>query len=100
MKNYINKYDLFIFDLNNAIVNVEEYHYKAWVKTLQEKNIENYFTFEYFCEIFYSNNSESIKSFLNKLELYDYESIMIKKNKNYLMILKENKTNIKLINVF
>ena len=60
MKNYINKYDLFIFNLNNAIVNVEEYHYKAWVKTLQEKLlersnnnfIENYFTFEYFCEIF------------------------------------------------
>ena len=100
MKNYINKYDLFIFDLNNAIVNVEEYHYKAWVKTLQEKNIENYFTFEYFCEIFHSNNSDSINSFLNKLELYDYESIIKTKNKNYLMILKENKANIKLINGF
>ena len=30
-----NKYDLFIFDLNNTIVNVENYHYKAWLLTLQ-----------------------------------------------------------------
>jgi transketolase len=101
MKYYINKYDLFIFDLNNAIVNVEEYHYKAWINTLKELVGSHFtFSFNYFCEKFHPKDSESIKLYLEKLNLYDYETIMKTKNEKYLEILEENKNNIKLIDGF
>ena len=36
MNNIINKYDLFIFDLDNTIINTEQFHYRAWLKTIRD----------------------------------------------------------------
>ena len=89
----INKYNLFIFDLNNAIIDIEKYHYQAWLETLKID-----FSFEYFCDKFHPKDFDSIKNFLsNKLNLNNYEELMIEKNKNYLNILNSNINNIKLI---
>ena len=97
---FINKFDIFIFDLNNTIVNVENYHYKAWLITLQNiLGSEFIFSFDYFCDHFHPKDPESIKNFLsNKLNLWNYDEIMQQKNINYLNILKTNP--IKLINGF
>jgi transketolase len=97
-----NKYDLFIFDLNNTIVNVENYHYKAWLLTLQNiLGSELIFSFDYFCDHFHPKDSESIKNYLfNKFNLCNYEEIMEKKNNIYLNLLKNDKNNIKLIDGF
>ena len=84
-----NKYDLFIFDLNNTIVNVENYHYKAWLLTLQNiLGSELIFSFDYFCDHFHPKDSESIKNYLfNKFNLCNYEEIMEKKNNIYFNII-------------
>ena len=34
--NIFKTYDLFIFDLDDTLVKTEEYHYDAWLKTLQQ----------------------------------------------------------------
>ena len=80
----INKYDLFIFDLNNTIVQVEDYHYKAWLKTLQDiLGLQLTFSFDFFCEHFHPKDSKSIKNYLStKLNLHDYDGIMKQKNTN------------------
>lgn len=89
----INEYDIYIFDLNNCIVDIEKYHYQAWLKTL---NLE--FSFEYFCDKFHPKDFNSIKNFLyDQLNIYNYDEIMIDKNKNYMNILKNNISKIKLI---
>jgi beta-phosphoglucomutase-like phosphatase (HAD superfamily) len=35
MNNIIKEYDLFIFELDNIILETEKYHYDAWIKTLK-----------------------------------------------------------------
>jgi beta-phosphoglucomutase-like phosphatase (HAD superfamily) len=35
MNNIFNKFDLFIFDLDDTLIQTEKYHYKAWLKTLK-----------------------------------------------------------------
>ena len=99
MLDYIIKYDIYIFDLNNAIVNVEEYHYRAWLETLQNILGNEYcISFTYFCEKFHPKDSYSIKNYLTKkLNLENYEEIMLEKNKKYIEILNKESNNIKLI---
>ena len=59
------------------------------------------FSFEYFCNKFHPKDFDSIRYFfLNKLNLDNYDELMIIKNKNYLNILNENINDIKLINGF
>lgn len=102
MLNFIKKYDIFLFDLNNAIVNVEEFHYKAWLETLQNILGSHFiFSYDYFCEKFHPKDSESINNYLTKiLKLDNYKDIMIEKNKRYIDILNKNINNIKLIDGF
>jgi transketolase N-terminal domain/subunit len=92
------QYDLFIFDLNN-IIDIEIYHYKAWIITLQNIFGSQFiFSFEYFCEHFHPKDSESIKNYLfNKFNITNYEEIMKEKNKNYLDLLYKEQDKIKLI---
>jgi transketolase len=99
MLDYIIKYDIYIFDINNAIINVEEYHYRAWLETLQEiLGNEFCISFTYFCEKFHPKDSESIKNYLTeKLKLENYQEIMIEKNKKYINILNKEQDNIRLI---
>jgi len=62
------KYDIFFFELNNAIVDIEKYQYFAWLKTLNMN-----FSFEYFCNKFHPKDFDSIRYFLlNKLNLNNY----------------------------
>lgn len=89
----VNKYDIFIFELNNTIVNIEKYQYLAWLKTL---NIN--FSFEYFCNKFHPKDFDSIRNFLsNTLHLDNYDELMIIKNKNYLNILNDSINELNLI---
>jgi len=92
----INKYDIFIFELNNAIVDIEKYQYLAWKKTL---NLN--FSFDYFCNKFHPKDFDSIRNFLsNTLNLTNYEELMVIKNNNYLEILSQSINEIKLIDGF
>jgi transketolase len=99
MNNIIDNYDLFIFDLDNAVIETEEYHYKAWLLTLQNILGENFIiSFNYFCEKFHSKDSESIKKYLtNNLNIENYDEVISYKNINYLNILSKEKNNLKLI---
>jgi len=36
---YINDYDIFVFDLDDTLVKSEKYHYKAWIKPYMVSNI-------------------------------------------------------------
>jgi transketolase len=99
MKNIINSYDLFIFDLDDTLVATEKYHYKAWMKVLKNKIDVNFsISFEYFCEKFHSKDPESIKKYLiNQLNLENLEELIIEKKNTYLNLLEENKDFLKLI---
>ena len=102
MCDLINKFDLFIFDLNNAIIDLESYHYEAWLLTLQNILGSNFtMSFDYFCEKFHSKDVENSKNYLvNILNLNDYETILINKNKNFINLINSNINNIKLIEGF
>lgn len=99
MKNIFLEYDLFIFDLDNAVIQTEKYHYLAWIKTLQNILGNDFIiSFEYFCEKFHSKDSENINKYLiNQLLIENIDEIIENKNKNYLDIINENKENIKLV---
>ena len=98
----VDKYEIFIFDLNNCIVDVEQYHYQAWLATLRNIYGSNFnFSFDYFCEKFHPKNHDSIENYLTqvlKLENLILKDIMKQKNDIYIKLIKNNK--IELINGF
>lgn len=99
MKNIINIYDLFIFDLDDTLVKTENYHYEAWLHVIR-KNIDINFFFDFYiyCSIFHSNQIDNIKKYLkNELLIEDIENIIKEKNKYYLYLINENKDKLKLI---
>ena len=99
--NIIDKFELFIFDLDDTLVKTEKFHYEAWLLTL--RNIigtDYYIDFNYFCSKFHSMTENSIKSYLiNELNISEknYENIYNLKTSNYLKILEKNKKNLILI---
>jgi len=95
----INKFDLFIFDLDDTIVKTEKLHYNAWIETLRFFYDPNYdIDFNFFCLKFHSIKENSIKSFISEeLKLNNYEEIISYKNKAYLDIINQNINNIELI---
>ena len=95
----INNYDLFIFDLDDTLVNTEYYHYIIWLKTLKSFiNNDFYFDFNFFCFKFHSNNLDGIKNYIiNELNLNMFELIINTKNENFLNFIKNESHNIKLI---
>ena len=99
MNYFINKYDLFIFDLDDTLVKTEIFHYNAWLNILrQELGNKFYVDYDFFISKFHSVKSDSIKSYLtNELRIQNYEEIIQKKNKYYLNIINHDKTNIILI---
>jgi len=101
MNNIIEEYDIFIFDLDNGIINTEPYHYKAWLIALQKILGNNFiFSFEYFCERFHSKDPESINKYLtNNLNLENYNDIINEKNNIYLDLISTEK-NINMIHGF
>jgi len=88
MKDIINDYDLFIFDLDDTLAKTEKYHYQAWLNTLRN-NVDTNFFFDYntFCSIFHSNKEDNIKNYLrNDLHIENIENIRNEKTKNYLRL--------------
>ena len=99
MDNIFNIFDLFIFDLDDTLINTEKYHYKAWIKVLKEELDNNFeIDFNNYCLKFHSINKDSIYNYLkNELKINDYQSCINKKNNYYLDIINKDKENIKMI---
>jgi transketolase len=91
--------DIFLFDLNNTIVNVELYHYESWLSTLKSVLGNNFeIPFDYFCEKFHPKDYKSLENYITlTLKLDNFTDLMIQKNKIYIDTLKKNKDKIKLI---
>ena len=98
MFEYIKNYDVFMFDLNNCIVDVAKYHYQAWLITLKSIIGNNFdMSYDYFCEKFHPKDLKSLEHYLtNTLHLNNLNDLMITKNINYMNIIRNN--NVKLIN--
>jgi len=97
--NIIDKFDLFIFDLDDTIVKTEKYHYDAWLHTLKYFiNEDFYIDYNFFCTKFHSMIENSIKIYLiDELKLLNYDEIIEYKNKYYLDLIIENKDKIEQI---
>ena len=100
MDNIIDNYDLFIFDLDNTIIETEKYHYNAWLETIRNNiNVNFNISFEYFCEKFHSKDPESIQKYLeNQLNLNNYNDLIKEKNKIYFNLINYNNKKLNLIN--
>ena len=98
MERLIEKYDLFIFDLDDTIVKTEKYHYESWLKTLKRfVGSDFYINYEDFCSKFHSMIENSIRTYLvNELKLSNYDDVIKTKNELYFEIIKNN--NISLLN--
>jgi len=99
MYKFIEKYDLFIFDLDDTLVKTEFFHYKSWLYVLKEE-LGNHFhiDFNYYVSKFHSNKSDSIKDYLtNELNIIDYIRLINKKNNIYIDYIRKEEKNFKLI---
>jgi HAD superfamily hydrolase (TIGR01509 family) len=93
----IDKYDLFIFDLDDTIFMTERIHNKAWNITLSHYLKKEYsLDFKEYCNIFHSNKSINfISEYLeNDLKLNNQLEIREYKNNIYFDLIKENNVNL------
>ena len=75
MDGLIEKYDLFIFDLDDTLVKTEKYHYEAWLKTLKEiVGKDFYIDYNFFCSKFHSMIENS---FPTKAEVCDISNAVL-----------------------
>jgi len=97
--NLINNYELFIFDLDDTLINTEKYHYTAWLTVLKEEIDESFnMDFNTFCSKFHSNKENNIKTYLlDELNIINYERIIEKKNRLYLDIITKESEQIKMV---
>jgi len=97
--NIFKKYDLFIFDLDDTLVETEKIHYNAWLKTLQQTidPIFNITTDEFF-SIFHSITPNNIQNYLkNDLQIADINKVIDIKNAIYFDMINDEKTNLCLL---
>jgi HAD superfamily hydrolase (TIGR01509 family) len=95
----IDKYDLFIFDLDDTLIQSEKYHYNAWLITLK-KFINDDFTMSEneFFSIFHCITQNKIPIYLqDKLHLDNYAEVIEYKNKTYFEIINREQNNIQMI---
>jgi beta-phosphoglucomutase-like phosphatase (HAD superfamily) len=99
MIKFIEKYDLFIFDLDDTLVKTEKYHYDSWLFVLKEELGGNfYIDFNKFTSKFHSNKSDCITDYLiNELNISDTTNVINKKNNEYFSLIHREKHNLKLI---
>ena len=97
--NIFKKYDLFIFDLDDTLVKTETFHYKAWLKTLQQ-TIDPTFniTTDAFFSIFHSMTPNNIQNYLkNDLQIADVNAVIHLKNTIYFDMINDQKHDIYLL---
>ena len=95
----IDKYDLFIFDLDDTLIQTEKYHYDAWLITLK-KFINDDFTMSEneFFSIFHCITQNKIPIYLqDTLHLENYAEAIDYKNKTYFEIINREQSNIQMI---
>jgi beta-phosphoglucomutase-like phosphatase (HAD superfamily) len=95
----IDRYDLFIFDLDDTLIKTEIYHYKAWMITLK-KFVNDDFTMSEneFFSIFHCITQNKIPNYLqNTLYLDNYTEAIEYKNKTYFDIINKEQGNIQMI---
>jgi beta-phosphoglucomutase-like phosphatase (HAD superfamily) len=99
MDNIIKEYNLFIFDLDDTIIQTEKLHYKAWLLTLQNTIGDNFFiSSDTFFNIFHSINQNSIQNYLESLfAIENVTEIINLKNKIFIDIINECKNDIKMV---
>jgi len=97
MDNLINDFDLFVFDLDDTLIQTEKYHYDAWCSILKKyKGNHFYIDFSSFCSKFHSNKENSIKNYIeNELNLNYYDKIIKEKHELYMQNINNNKNEIK-----
>jgi HAD superfamily hydrolase (TIGR01509 family) len=98
MCNIVNNYELFIFDLDDTLVETEKYHYESWLHVLKEYIGTNFsMDYTYFIHKFHSVKYDAIKNYLfDELGIKDYDNIINEKNMYFLNLIKTK--HIKLIN--
>jgi beta-phosphoglucomutase-like phosphatase (HAD superfamily) len=89
----INDYELFIFDLDDTLINTEYIHYISWKTIL---NID--FDMNFYISKFHSKEKDSIKNYLiNELNLENLNDLIEQKNQFYINYINSNKNQISMI---
>ncbi len=99
MNDIINTFDLFMFDLDDTLVKTEQYHYAAWLITLNHFIDNDYYISEHdFYKIFHSDTPNNINIYLETLlKLTNVSHIIEYKNNIYYDLIIDNKNNIEMV---
>jgi beta-phosphoglucomutase len=99
MINFIEQYDLFIFDLDDTLIKTEMFHYNSWLLVLKEELGNNfYIDFNYFISKFHSNKTDCIKDYLiTELNIINPTNLINKKNNVYFDLIHKEQHNLNLI---
>ena len=91
----LNDFDLFLFDFDGLLVDTEHLHYQAYKATLQELGLHLPWSLKDYFAIA-QVSSEHLRATLLEtfpsLKAIGWDQIYAEKKKNYLKLLKENKT--------
>ena len=92
MYNFIHDYNLFIFDLDDTLVETEIFHYEAWLHVIKERLGYSFdMSFQYFTSKFHSKQNDSIQSYIvNELNIKEYENVKKDKNMYFIELVKKN----------
>ena len=87
----IDDYDIFIFDFDGTILNTEPYHFKAYLKTFKDINIDFNFDLDFnkYCKMLHNVDKTEFNSLLNKYTI-DYIKLYEQKTQNFLEIIKND----------
>ena len=88
-------FDLFIFDLDDTLIQTEDFHYSAWVNvlsTFKNFSLKGALSRDTFFQIFHSlHNPHDIESYLSSFDLpVSYQELKILKKNEYIRILQNN----------
>jgi beta-phosphoglucomutase-like phosphatase (HAD superfamily) len=99
MNPIFDKYELFVFDLDDTLVKTEKYHYIAWMHILkQELGNEFSITYEEYILKVHSNAGSPVKDYLHdELHIADYEGIISKKNTYFIELIQKCAEHLRLV---
>ena len=86
---WINDYQLFLFDFDGLLVNTEKFHYEAYCLMCKKRGIEPDISFSEYCLIAHYEHDGLEKGFYQRYpELFrqepDWKVLYAEKKKNYL----------------